>query len=153
MMKPLLMACIVACGAVSCGEGPGAPPPPKTDKAGPAPIEIGAATTGKNTCVGCNLKTDNDSCPKCGATLRAKASAPAPNSHASANIGKTSVGAMWVCPKKGCTFSSARSEKCLGHKDVDLVEQLYRCSGCGTAEPVPGKCSGCKGDLAPTVKR
>ena len=155
-MKHLLTTLAIAATLVSCGKSDdsSAPkPPPKRSTALMAEdMDTGSSSKGANLCLKCNSRTDADTCPSCGETLKAKTTAPK-TSHDPGVVGKTAVAPMWVCPKAKCDVSFPTEVKCAKHKDTLLVEQWYTCSKCSSEEPLPGKCGGCGMALKPTIER
>ena len=156
-MKQLLTTLAIAATLASCGKGgdTAAPPPKKATPLMAENMDSSGASKGANLCLKCSRRTDADTCPSCGETLKARAPAKAPKTtHAPGTVGKTAVAPMWICPEPKCDVPPFPSKgACLKHGDVQMVEQLYTCAKCSSEEPVPGKCSGCGADLAPTVKR
>ncbi len=137
------VAFILALALAGCGESKKAPveaAKPKPPAAPKAP-EVKSDPNGKNTCIVCTLKTNEDSCPKCKASLRAAAPAPAPKT--SGEVGKSAVSAVFACPEDKCTFTDARKGTCLKHTTVQMKEQWFVCEKCSKKEPVAGKCPGC----------
>jgi hypothetical protein len=135
---------------IGCGEKPEpeakkpAAPPPAT----PKPPEIKSDPTGKNTCVKCALKTNEDVCPKCKTPLKAAvapATSTAPKTHA--EVGKSAVGGVYACPEPGCTFSEPKKGTCLKHTTTQMKEQWFVCEKCSKKEPLAGKCGGCGAEL------
>ncbi len=144
--------------AAGCG-GDSAPPasaPKPGAPAAKAPPAAGAPAlkepalrgdpAGKYLCLQCGLKTNEKACPQCKTVLASDAAA-APKS-APGDVGKSNLAPTYACPKDGCTFTSARKEKCLPHPDTDLKELWFACAKDGVSQTSPGKCGKCGGALA-----
>jgi hypothetical protein len=140
-----LFALAVGCGDSAKPPAPAPKPPPAAPMAPKAP-EVKSDPTGKNLCLTCGIKTNEDACPKCKAVLKA---APAPAAaKSSGEVGKSQVGALWACPKEGCAYTEAKKNTCLKHGDTQLQEQWFVCEKDSVKEPVAGKCSKCGAALS-----
>lgn len=149
-----LLAAVVALSLAACDQGS---EPIKIESSGKKPggaAGAGEATTGKNTCL-CGAKTDEDNCPKCGASLvasekpaTAKPSTPATG----AEVGKSTVGGLFGCPEAGCDYTEAKENTCLVHKTTKLKPIVFACAACGKEEVQAGKCAGCGKDLTRKLK-
>lgn len=142
------VAIVLALALAGCGEAkkePAETAKPKPPPAAPKAPEIKSDPTGKNTCIVCTLKTNEDNCPKCKASLRVAAAPAAPKP--SGDVGKSAVSAVFACPEDKCTFTDARKGTCLKHTTVQMKEQWFVCDKCSKKEPVAGKCAGCSADL------
>jgi hypothetical protein len=118
--------------------------------AGQAP-EILGDPAGRNLCLQCGLKTNDKACPKCKTVLVAETAPAAPRT-APGEVGKSNLAPTYACPREGCTFTSARKEKCLPHPDTDLKEVWYTCAQDGVRQTTPGKCAKCGGNLGRELK-
>lgn len=153
-------AMALALGLILAGCDKGPPPSPKPPPPAPkplAPIMAPATTlkndpTGRYTCVKCGTRTNDESCPNCKTVLKVRIEEK-PHAPSSGGAGKSAVGAMWVCPKAGCTVQFPSGGACLKHADTQMVEQWFTCAKCPVKEAIPGACAKCGAALAPTVKR
>lgn len=154
-MKAWTLAVALALCSAGCGSGE---PPEKTvpkasatagKPAEPVPPPVKSDPAGKNVCMKCKIRTNDDSCPGCKTLLKAAATPPTPRS--TGEVGKSAVAPGYACPKTGCKFTSARKETCLSHGDTMLQELWFVCSKCGVSEPRAGKCK-CGAELARTLR-
>ncbi len=142
----LTLALLAACGKEPDKQTSQAPAPPPPVK--PAEPALKSDPAGKNLCLQCNFRTNEASCPKCKTVLKAPVEEKPKSSAPPGEVGKSSVAALYACPKEGCTFTDARKGRCLPHPDVDLKEQWFVCEKCPAKEPVAGKCAKCQGALS-----
>ena len=95
--------------------------------------EIKSDPTGKYQCLGCNLKTNDTKCPKCGTVLKAEAKpkpATAPTTpKTGATVGKSTTSAVYACPE--CPFTDPRGGNCFTHTAGTLGEVEAGPAGAG----------------------
>ena len=142
------VAIVLALALAGCGEAkkpPAEAQKPKPPPAAPKAPEVKSDPNGKNTCITCTLKTNDDLCPKCKAPLKVAAAPAGPKT--SGEVGKSAVAALFACPEAGCNFTDARKGTCLKHATVQMKEQWFVCEKCSKKEPLAGKCAGCGADL------
>ena len=148
------LAAAVALAIVGCGKDE----PAKInidlnkDAAGSDTKRIKSDPTGKNQCIKCNLKTNDDKCPKCGTVLKAAnkpSSAPQP-AKSGATVGKSTTSAVYACPE--CPFTDPRGGTCIKHTEIKLKLQYFVCAKCSVKEAVAGKCSKCGTELKKTLE-
>jgi hypothetical protein len=76
----------------------------------------------------------------------------APKKISGDTVGKTSVAAVFACPKEGCSITFPSKGPCLKHADTPMKEQWFVCAKDSVKEPVAGKCPKCGADLARTLQ-
>jgi hypothetical protein len=128
-MKNLVCTATVALALVACdiktAKPPQPPPPPVKPPVMEAPKPVMA--------------------PPPAAT---KPPAEAPKKIGGEAVGKTSVAAVFACPKEGCSVTFPSKGACLKHADTQMKEQWFTCAKDSVKEPVAGKCPKCGTDLS-----